>query len=118
MICTLWPYLIRVNILNNEKTFKISKNPSYRRYLYNFYNVLSQGSDKEGSNIISPTGETPLSPGYPEQEVSKIALKAARTLDSILDEVIDIILPRGTYGSHESPPLTRLNFLKTSTTCF
>ena len=80
-------FKLRKNVLKSVKTQAIGD-------IYTtFYNVLSQGTDKEGVNIINPRGETDLSPGYPKQEVSKIALKAARTLDSILDEVIGIILP-------------------------
>ena len=57
-----------------------------------FYNVLSQGQDKNGAQIIRIDG-VDSKPSYPAQEVSKIALKAARTLDDILNEVIEVILP-------------------------
>ena len=55
-----------------------------------FFNILSKGLDKEGqTNLIRN-----MEPCYPQQEVSKIALKASKTLNSILDEVIEIILPQ------------------------
>ena len=57
-----------------------------------FSNILGEGKDKAGGAIITVSGTT-YKPSYPAQEVSKIALKAARTLDDILNEVIEIILP-------------------------
>lgn len=60
-----------------------------------FFNILSKGRDKDGRNeIIKPATGPAMIPCYPQQEVSKISLKAARTLDDILNEVIEIILPQ------------------------
>ena len=58
-----------------------------------FFNILSKGTDKAGTQVIVIDGVGAVAPSYPQQEVSKIALKAARTLDEILEEVIDIIMP-------------------------
>ena len=57
-----------------------------------FYNILSQGTDA-GDQPIIIIDEKPVAPSFPAQEVSKMALKAARTLDDILNEVINVILP-------------------------
>lgn len=58
-----------------------------------FTRILSEGQNATGNrDIIVENGNTHR-PKYPAQEISKIALKAARTLDDILEDVIDIILP-------------------------
>ena len=59
-----------------------------------FYNILSLGTDKtNGTSIIKPASGPPLKPGYPEQKIADLSLKASRTLDALLNEVIQIILP-------------------------
>ena len=57
-----------------------------------FTKILSEGKSNNGADIIIENGNTHR-PKFPAQEISKIALKAARTLDDILEDVIDIILP-------------------------
>ena len=57
-----------------------------------FTKILSEGKSNDGTDIIIENGNTHR-PKFPAQEISKIALKAARTLDDILEDVIDIILP-------------------------
>ena len=56
-----------------------------------FFNILSNGQ-VEGNAMLETVRIG--GPSYPKQLVTKIALKAARTLDSILNEVIEIILPQ------------------------
>jgi hypothetical protein len=56
-----------------------------------FFNILSNGQ-VEGNAMLDTVRAG--GPAYPKQLVTKIALKAARTLDSILNEVIEIILPQ------------------------
>jgi hypothetical protein len=57
----------------------------------NFYNVLSKGivNNNQMLEEVRVGG-----PAYPQQLVNKIALKAAKTLDIILNDVIEIILPQ------------------------
>ena len=57
-----------------------------------FNEILSTGT-VDGAQVIIINSQ-PVKPCYPRQEVSKISLKASRTLDAILNEVIDIILPK------------------------
>ena len=64
------------------------KNQSIKDIYTQFYNLLSKGEDINGAQI-----STLPPPSYPAQLVSKFALKAARTLDTILEEAIEIILP-------------------------
>ena len=64
------------------------KNQSIKDIYTQFYNLLSKGEDINGAQI-----STLPPPGYPAQLVSKFALKCARTLDSILEEAIEIVLP-------------------------
>ena len=71
-----------------KETLSVVKNQCIKDIYTQFYNLLSKGEDLNGTQI----GSLPA-PGYPAQMVSKFALKAARTLDSILEEAIEIILP-------------------------
>ena len=71
-----------------KETLAVVKNQCIKDIYTQFYNLLSKGEDLNGTQI----GSLPA-PGYPAQMVSKFALKAARTLDSILEEAIEIILP-------------------------
>jgi len=71
-----------------KETLAVVKNQCIKDIYTQFYNLLSKGQDLNGVQI----GTLPA-PGYPAQLVSKFALKAARTLDTILEEAIEIILP-------------------------
>ena len=71
-----------------KETLAVVKNQCIKDIYTQFYNLLSKGEDLNGTQI----GSLPA-PCYPSQMVSKFALKAARTLDSILEEAIEIILP-------------------------
>jgi len=71
-----------------KETLAVVKNQCIKDIYTQFYNLLSKGEDLNGVKI----GNLPP-PGYPAQMVSKFALKAARTLDTILEEAIEIILP-------------------------
>ena len=71
-----------------KETLATVKNQSIKDIYTQFYNLLSKGEDLNGAQI-----STLPPPAYPAQMVSKFALKAARTLDSILEEAIEIILP-------------------------
>ena len=71
-----------------KETLNVVKNQAIKDVYTQFYNLLSKGEDLNGTQI----GSLPP-PGYPAQMVSKFALKAARTLDGILEEAIEIILP-------------------------
>ena len=71
-----------------KETLAVVKNQCIKDIYTQFYNLLSKGEDLNGTQI----GSLPA-PGYPAQMVSKFALKAARTLDGILEEAIEIILP-------------------------
>ena len=71
-----------------KETLAVVKNQAIKDIYTQFYNLLSKGQDINGGAI-----STLPEPGYPAQMVSKFALKAARTLDTILEEAIEIILP-------------------------
>jgi len=71
-----------------KETLAVVKNQCIKDIYTQFYNLLSKGEDLNGVKI----GNLPA-PGYPAQMVSKFALKSARTLDTILEEAIEIILP-------------------------
>ena len=67
------------------------KNDTVSEMYLTFYNLLSKGLDKDCNNIGTTTQLEP--PCYPQQLVSKFALKAAATMEKIIDEALDIILP-------------------------
>ena len=71
-----------------KEVLAVVKNQSIKDIYTQFYNLLSKGEDLNGTQI-----STLPPPGYPAQMVSKFALKSARTLDTILEEAIEIILP-------------------------
>ena len=71
-----------------KETLNVIKNQCIKDIYTQFYNLLSKSLDLNGTQI----GSLPA-PGFPAQKVSKFALKAARTLDTILEEAIEIILP-------------------------
>ena len=81
--------------LRREVMQKVKKD-SITNIYQSFYNVLSKGQDVTGAPIRALTVSTlngGKGPQYPAQKVSELALQSARTLDEILNEVIDIILP-------------------------
>ena len=59
-----------------------------------FYNVLTQGQDKDGAYIIGFTlnGDN-AKPCYPSDKVSLFAQKAAKHMTQFCNECVDIILP-------------------------
>ena len=65
-----------------------------------YYNLLTAGTDKDGREVI-PGGagvkaETAakFKPNYPKQLSSQFALGAAKTIDKIAEEAVEILLPK------------------------
>jgi hypothetical protein len=65
-----------------------------------YYHLLTTGQQKDGSTLILngansidyvPDG---FKPNMPRQKVNKFALKAAKTLDAIAEECIEMLLPQ------------------------
>ena len=54
-----------------------------------YYNLLSAGTDASGSKIADG-----FVPRYPKQLVNQFALGAAKTVDKIAEEAIELLLPR------------------------
>ena len=71
-----------------KSVLEVVKTQAIKDIYTQFYNLLSKGQDINGAAI----GTLP-EPGFPAQQVSKFALKAASTLDKILEESIEILLP-------------------------
>ena len=74
-----------------KEVLKQVKNDAVSEMYITFYNLLSKGKAKDGSDIGTTKVLEP--PCYPQQLVSKFALKAAATMEKIIDEALDIILP-------------------------
>jgi hypothetical protein len=54
--------------------------------------ILISGKDLSGNQVVKINGQ-PAAPNYPAQDVSKIALAASETLNDILLEVVEKIMP-------------------------
>lgn len=89
--------LLGVALANPSKYFKIRKNVvDYvkKEAVKNLYDViyytLKEGKKTDGSKIDD---ELPEGPEVPPIEINEIALTASRTLNKILDEVLEKIVP-------------------------
>jgi len=82
-------YELRKNVARNMKTNFVSD--AYT----SFYNLLSDGSDKVGSTSIADgaSQSSLFTPNLPKQEINQFALRAAKTLDAMVEEAIDLVLP-------------------------
>jgi hypothetical protein len=66
----------------------------------NFFSILSKGMTADQTQVIF-INNTPTLPSYPAQKVSELSLKAAQTLETLLNEVCDIVLPDYTEFTHK-----------------
>ena len=81
-------FKLRKNVIQSVKTDAVGN-------IYTtFRNILSEGKSLNGTPLIITSDGTQYKPQYMNQDIGIIALKAAQTLDKILDEVIEIILPQ------------------------
>ena len=55
------------------------------------FNVLNEG--KVAGQSLIKDGSTVFVPSYPEQKVNEFCLSACKSLESIVDEAIEILLP-------------------------
>ena len=58
-----------------------------------YYNLLTTGSKPTDANVGSIVGMDEFCPSIPKQKVNEFALKAAKTIDAIAEEAIEMILP-------------------------
>ena len=83
-------FKIRENVLKNVKENAIKN-------MYDtFYNVMSSGKiggTNAATGDLTVDANTIFVPAYPNQKITEFALGAAKTLDAICDECIEIILP-------------------------
>ena len=82
-------YELRKNVVRNMETNLVSD--AYT----SFYNLLSDGSDKVGSTSIADgaSQSSLFTPNLPKQEINQFALRAAKTLDAMVEEAIELVLP-------------------------
>ena len=81
-------FKLRKNVIQSVKTDAVGN-------IYTtFKNILSEGKSLAGASLIRTTDNTTYEPKYMNQDIGILALKAAETLNAILDEVIEIILPQ------------------------
>lgn len=72
-----------------------------------YYNLLTKGTNASKQSILQGTPfEDMFVPCYPAQLTSEFALGAAKTIDKIAEEAVDILLPKD-YKSLASDRLIR-----------
>ena len=66
-----------------------------------YYNLLTNGKKADGTTSIfqdleggAPTSADLFKPKYPKQLVNQFALGAAKTIDKISEDAVELILPR------------------------
>ena len=81
-------FQLREKVLERVKTNAIAN-------LYNtIYLVLTEGKLNDGNLAAAGATQSAIFvPNYPKQKVTEIALSAAKTMDEIIDGIIEIILP-------------------------
>ena len=79
-------YALRDQVVEKVKIQSVQK-------IYKLFNDILSTGTVDNVQVIKINNAN-VSPCYSRQEISKISLKASRTLDAILNEVIDIILPK------------------------
>jgi hypothetical protein len=59
-----------------------------------FYNLLSEGKEPQGGSAAKgAASELLFVPNLPKQEINQFALRAAKTLDAMVEEAIELVLP-------------------------
>ena len=91
--------LYRTALVNPETYFKIRKNllekVSYGAIgkLYDtFFQALSNGVDSDGRPLFVIDGKN-IPPSYPNQKINQFCLDASVTLNEIIGELVEILMP-------------------------
>ena len=59
-----------------------------------FYNLLSEGKSPDNNSAANGAASADLFvPNLPKQEINQFALRAAKTLDAMVEEAIELVLP-------------------------
>jgi hypothetical protein len=69
-----------------EKVKRAAVETIYKEY----YSILTQGKLASGASVY---GSTQYTPAYPQQKVNDFCLSAAASLNEILDDLCEIIIP-------------------------
>jgi hypothetical protein len=67
------------------------KNKAINNMYDTFFDVLNEGTVDKAPIIAD--GSKIYKPAYPEQEINSFCLSACKTLESIVDECIEILIP-------------------------
>ena len=78
---------LRKKVLANVKKLAVQK--QYEVY----YCLLTNGSTPDIADDGAVVGQKQFKPSIPKQKVNEFALKAAKTIDHIAEEAIEMILP-------------------------
>ena len=81
-------FALRKTVLRNVKAKAIEA--IYDQY----YSLLTDGTDSEGRPLAEGDYADQFKPNYPKQLVSQFALGAAKTVNKIAEDAIELILPR------------------------
>ena len=77
-----------------EIVLKNVKENAIKQLYENFYSIMTSGDTSSGTSAADgATAERIFVPSYPQQKVTEFALGAAKTIDGLCDECVEIILP-------------------------
>jgi len=75
-----------------KRTLQLVKQAAIKNLYDTFYTLLSDGQ-VGNENLFKDVNGTTIQPRYPTQKISEFSLGAAKTLDAICQNAIDILLP-------------------------
>ena len=86
--------------LSNPSAYQLQRKNVIRQFkvgavggLYEvFFNLLSKG-EVDDNPVFADVNNVRLTPHYPAQDVSAFALKAARQMEIVIDEAIELLIP-------------------------
>ena len=80
---------------NTDERCKNMKTDFVSEAYTSFHNLLSECLNKDGSASVADgsNSEKLFKPNLPEQEINQFALRAAKTLDAMVEEAIELVLP-------------------------
>ena len=77
-----------------ETVLKNVKENAIKALYENFYSIMTVGNVAGGASAADgAAAQATFVPNYPQQKVTEFALGAAKTMDALCDECVEIILP-------------------------
>jgi hypothetical protein len=77
-----------------QAVLKSVKNDAIKALYQTLYNVLLNGTNAAGTvALIKSPSMPPIKPGVPKDKINSIALSAVATMEEILNDVVEMLLP-------------------------